>query len=252
MSRLPKEVRDDPERFAGFVLGTVGCTAIVLALGLKGVNGENILDAIKDIAGLGTILFVAVIAIRVRKSSISLKDIGEQALEKLRKENEGLLSGPEFSSLAPDSDKSVRMKYLFFKRTKESTWKKKVAFVPLDLLSDGILDIRVMKSTLANRGVKSPPDEEIKRWQSGVRDRVKQVLTRLRSDQYKIMHPSEEDAADEDEDNESKLTSKASPKVPNSAITIAFDKDMKHRDFAKVVYDCAKEAMNAVFSFKVD
>jgi hypothetical protein len=248
---LPKEIKDDKEKLAGFVLGSVGCIAILIALGMKGVTGQNILDAIKDIAGLGTILFVAVIAVRARKSNVTLKDIGESLLEEVQRRNESILTGPEYSNLAftSDSDKAPRMKYLFFKRTKESTWKKKVAFIPLDFLADGILDIRVSKATLVNLGIASASEDVISNCQTKVQNAVKQVLQGLPPDQYKVMQASEEAAGDEDEEAEPKPSAKSAPKLSNSAITITFRKDINHKTFAKTVFSCTDAALKTITSF---
>jgi hypothetical protein len=258
---FPAEIKDDIEKLAGFFWGIIGCLAILCELSIKGITWENVFDALKDIAGLATIIVAVIVSIRASRRNITLDMLAEQALRKLQLKNNRILSGPEFNSSTfnPDPEKkTTRMRYLFLLNLKKNKTLKmnKIAFIPVDFLADGVLDIRVSKATLANLGFESPSTDLIKKCQVDVQKEVKQVLDRLVPVQFTPIHLAENGSAgvdvdpDDSEDEGKENKTPSSKRFENSACVIALNKDMKHRLFSKVVYECAEKALEKLNSFK--
>jgi len=227
------------EQLIAVFFSVVGALAILINLSIKGFSAENLLDAVKDLVGLLVTVAIFLVAYSISNKSKSFIDAGRMALEKLRK-NFADLQGPEYDKTDYDPEetlKSQRMRYLFFKKGKYS---KKVAFIPLEPLEQGILDIRISKATLVNFGIDSKNsqiDSLISGLQSDIYLDLKNYLSSKYTEKYEILNK-------QDTDN------KAS-KYSNSAIVIDFDEDkLKIKGFEKAIYNCSEKALQIILKNK--
>jgi len=227
------------EQTIAVIFSTVGCLAIILNLNFKGFTPINFLDALKDLVGLSITIAVFLIAYSISSKSKSYLDSGLRALEKLKSENENILLGPEYdkSDYNPEeAGKSQRMKYLFFAKHR---YIKKVAFIPLEPIEQGILDIRVSKATLVNFGYDSK-DAEIEKAIQEVQAKVYEEMIKLLSSKYNGLFEIL---------NNNEVGQKS--KYPNSAIVIDFNEDkMKFKGLEKAVYRCALVALQVLIKHK--
>lgn len=223
------------EQAIAVIFSIVGSLAILINLTIKGFTAENSLDAIKDLVGLLVTVAVFLIAYSISNKSKNFIDAGKMALDILRKkyENDKLLQGPEYDKTdynPEDETKSQRMQYLFFPKLK---YKKKVAFVPLEPIEQGILDIRFSKATLVNFGydAKDPQiDKLLIEAQTKIYLELDKYLKSKYNERYEILNI---------QDSETKES-----KYKNSAIVIDFDEDkLKIKGIKKAVYNCTEKAL---------
>ncbi|MCX6258627.1 MAG: hypothetical protein NTW49_12130 [Bacteroidia bacterium] len=228
------------EQVIAVMFSIIGSLAIIINLSIKGFNTENGLDAVKDLVGLLVTVAVFLVAYSISNKSKSFIDVGRIALEMLRTKYVKVLKGPQFdkSDYNPDdSTKSQRMQYLFFT---EDQYPKKVAFIPLDPIEQGILDIRVSKATFVNFGhdTKDPnTDKLFLDIQSKIYIDLEKYLTLKYSGLFKILNNN---------NSETKKT-----KFKNSAIVIDFDEEkLKMKGLKKAIYNCSERALMELLTHK--
>lgn len=255
---------DNKENLFAAMFGVIGTLSIILSLGFKGLTLENILDAVKDIAGFIVGIAVFLVAVTLNRKSRTYLDIAETALSKLQRGSNGNLEGPKFNSddyvpgglektddpeknddpekKLPDS-KSKRMQYLFLSTRARG---KKVPFIPLAPLAEGILDIQVSKSTLLTLGyepnpAKDPLLEEIAIVQSDVSRIVKLIVDKYEED-CQIVYSKDPPISE---------ASSTLSKYARSAIVIDFDeKALGPRKFEKFIIECGDAALKTILKYK--
>jgi hypothetical protein len=226
-------MKDNKEQTISVLFATIGTLAILINLFLKGFTTENFLDALKDLVGLLVTIAVFLLAIKISNKTNSYLEAGKQALMKLNIKNKTLLDGIKANSEKGETDEENdrRNKYLFIKRENENL-KTKVTFIPINDLEDGILDIRVSKGTLVNRGYEGTPDE-ISQLKKAVSDGVLDVLKQKgfsEPDDYELVKY---------------------PKSQNSAIVIDFEEQkLRYKKFEKIISACAEKALNIIHNHK--
>lgn len=218
------------EQTVSLFFSIVGSLAIIINLLLKGYSHENILDAIKDLAGLFITIAIFVVAHRIRKSTISYLESGKNALIKLYDNYIDYFEGPPKSNRSNENtegDDNKSNKYLFIKK-RNHKFVSKVTFIPLADLEDGVLDIRVSKGTLVNLDKEGSIDE-IKALQQKVHSNVLNYLDKIglaKGQDYELIES----------------------KNQNSAIIIDFnERNLGHNRFEKVIYKCGEIAIQCIF-----
>ncbi|HOZ48649.1 MAG TPA: hypothetical protein PLO37_16055 [Candidatus Hydrogenedentes bacterium] len=250
---------DRVEKIAGICLGIVGIVAICANLVFKAFTIENVLDAVKDVAGAAVPFLVFIVALQLRQKEKTFRDTAEKVLKKIQSKYEDYLVGPEYSKsgYVPDKEESSRKKYLFLRREMNpKELKRKVAFIPLDPLEQGILDVRVAKSTILALGYTSKSSDVpqlIETVQRKVCDvverRVQTAFAKHCSVLYGRNSGSLEVSMDAEEAEPS--TSATVTKFLNSAIVVDFDEEaLGHRRFASAVQDIAEVALQALLEFQ--
>ncbi len=248
---------DNLEKTVTAVLGVVGTLAILVSLGLKGTTAENVLDAVKDISGLVISIAVFLIASAISRKSRSILDVGVQALQKLQAKNAAVLIGPAYDKakyLPDDSEAKTRMQYLFLKPVKG----KKIAFIPLDPLAQGILDIRISKGSLVALGLAAETAAgRLSECQEQVRAAVMKVIA-SEAKHFTLVHPTNgaptaHDGADgNDEDTAEKDSAKgAKTRYANSAIIVDFDEvAIGPRRFERMIVASGLAALQVLTGFR--
>ena len=246
---------DNVEKQFAAIFGVVGTLSIVLGLVFKGFNLENVLDAVKDISGFIVGIAVFLIAAHLSQKSRTFLDVANDALAKLQRTSQGVLEGPKYdksdygskeADIAEDAEnpkaaeKTKRMQYLFFSA---QSWNKKVAFVPLDPLEEGILDIRVSKATLVNLGYASADAtaEKIAEVQAAVSRDVNSLIGKYGKD-CQIMYSKDPSIIE---------TGSKPSRYANSAIIIDFDeKALGFKKFQQFILECGQSALTTILKYK--
>jgi hypothetical protein len=107
-----------------------------------------------------------------------------------------------------------------------------VTFIPLNEFEDGVLDVRVSKATLVNKGLDGTTDE-ITQLKKAVASGVLKVLS-----QKGLRQPDDFEVLE-------------NPRNPNSAIMVDFDEQkLTYKKFEKIIYACVEKALNIIQNFK--
>ncbi|MEI7948397.1 MAG: hypothetical protein WCJ02_16975 [bacterium] len=227
-------MNNNKEQRISLLFSIIGTLAILINLFIKGFSTENMLDALKDLVGLAVTIAVFIVANRISSQTNSFLEAGKKALIKLlvndntKKYLDGIKANSEKSDIEEENDK--RNKYLFIKRI--PNLKSKVTFIPVNDLEDGILDIRVSKGTLINRGFKGL-EGEVESCKKKVAEEVLIILN-----QKGLKQPDDFEIVE-------------NPKSNNSAIVIDFNEQkLGFRKFRKIVFACAEKALLTIQEFK--
>jgi len=124
--------------------------AVVLGMVFKGVSGESVSDAVKDLGAALIPILSAVLAARLVTREMDPAErflqMGEEALRGVQRQHPDLLSGPKANRENYDPENPGKAgRYLFFQKGAQG---KKGQFVPIPQLKEGIVEIRVPKTTL--------------------------------------------------------------------------------------------------------
>ncbi len=227
------------EQLIAVFFSVIGTLAILINLSIKGFSAENLLDAVKDLVGLLVTVAIFLVAYSISNKSKSFIDAGQMALNTLRKNKkyDKFLQGPEYDKTdynPEETAKSQRMRYLFFKKGKYS---KKVAFIPLEPLEQGILDVRFSKATLVSFGYagKDPLTEKsiLPEAQKTIYTELEKYLISNYPDFFEILNKT---------DSENKES-----KYKNSAIVIDLDEEkLKIKGLKKAIYNCTEKALKII------
>ena len=223
---------ENKENFVSAIVGIVGLIAIIINTNNKGWTEENLLDAIKDIAGLAVAIIIVFVAVAARNKLNNPYEIGKLAVKefesKYKEEVELRYNSKAKSQKKEEVEENESNedgnKYLFIKKTPAARkFPGKVTFIPVNELKDGILDIRVSASTLANKG-KEGTKEEIVEMREKVRIYVMKII-----ENHKLL--VEKDYIIEEKYNN------------NSGITIDFEEgNIKGKKYKKIIFDCLEAA----------
>ncbi len=227
----------EPQHDKGaWVVAGVTSAAVIAGLSFKGVSGETISDAVKDIGGTLLPLVGALVAAgmvtRKMDAEASVLEIAESALRRVQDKNRGLLTGPKSNKSEPDDggggknevedgNEDRANRYLFVQVSKDGKKGKKGQFIPVAPLEDGILTIKIQRQALKSLGIEGDLCAAQEHIIPVIRERVAAVAAR----QWKNSHV---------------LTP---TKDKNVAINIDFDEGaMSKRDFGKAIEQCAGAA----------
>lgn len=226
-------MKEKQEQTISVIFAIVGVVAIFTNLFIKGFSTENLLDAVKEFAGLFLTIIIFLVAFRISSRTTSFLETGKRALVKLYLNHISELDGIKANSEKAENDEEndKRNKYLFINR-KNKNLRTKITFIPVNDLEDGVLDIRVSKATLVNKGLAGTP-EEISQLKDDVASGVKDLLAKKgfnQPDDFEFLEH---------------------PKSSNSAIVVDFEEHkLKHRKFGKIVYACAEKALAIIQDFR--
>lgn len=199
--------------------------AVLAGLVFKGISGETVTDAVKDIGGAVIPILAAFVAARLVTSQMDpserIKRAGESGLGFIRQRYSEYLSGPKANRESYDPENPRKAgRYLFFQR---GTQGRKAQFIPVEPLKEGIVEIRVPKTTLLILGAERESLEGIqqnilKKVQAAVTD----SLERNWRGDYEILEH----------------------KHPDIAVLIDFNEgNLGPRKFRQAVIDCAESAI---------
>ncbi len=233
----------DKERINEMLSIALGIMSVIAIVGLLIKNNfdtNELLGSIVNFTQVAIPVLVLFIASSIKNKSKNYIDAGKEALENLRKRNETVLQGPEFDKTdynPEETAKSQRMQYLFFTKYR---YAKKVAFIPLEPIEQGILDIRVSKATLVNFGFDSK-DSQIETLVIEAQSKIYSDLENFLSSKYSGLFEILNKQGTETKD----------AKYKNSAIVIDFDEEkLKISGLKKAVYNCSEKALQIILNYK--
>jgi len=198
------------------------------------------LDAVKDIAGLAVAIIIVFVAVASRNKLNNPSEIGKLAVKEFALEynkeielryNSKDKTKKDEANEDEDSNEEGN-KYLFIIKNKNvKPFSGKVTFIPVNDLKNGILDIRVSKTTLKNKD-KEGEKEEIDKLKLEVRNSVLKKIKECNLVEQK-------DFIIKDKYNN------------NSAITIDFDEEnINGKKYKKIILNCIKEAYKTIKEYK--
>ena len=135
--------------------------AVAWGLSYKGLSGETLADALKDIGGAIVPVFAALFAARLVREDAPREQRylaeGERALRAVQKRFEKKLQGPQYLREGYDPEGGGKGdRYLFIQAL---AGRVKASLVPLSPLAEGIVAITVSKQNLINLGRSTTPEE---------------------------------------------------------------------------------------------
>jgi hypothetical protein len=240
MQRTSEINKDRINEIVSVALGAMSVIAIIGILVKKDFETNEVFGSIINFTQVGIPLLVLIITARMHRKSKNFLTEGKKALEKLRnhKKFNKFLTGPQYNQEDYDPDSLSRIhrnQYLYFRRPMK---RRKIPFIPLDPLEQGILEIHISKSTLAF--IKEIDDEdcieeaEVKKLRQNIRSAIESYLPQPEKDQNK---------------KNNRLIGKYEYKQnsKNSAVRIDFEQDsMRLREFQNSIYVCCKLALEEV------
>jgi hypothetical protein len=179
--------------------------AVLVGLFFKGLSGATASDAIKDVgAALIPILSAFVTArlvLRQMDPAERSMRVGEAALRDLQKQHTEVLSGPKANREDYDPENPGKAgRYLFFQLAGQ---RRKAQFIPVLPLQDGIVEIRVPKTTVLLLGADQSALDAVQREVlASTRAAVENLLRREWPKSHEVLvhkHPDIAIAVDLDE-----------------------------------------------------
>lgn len=232
----------EPQHDKGaWVVAGVTSAAVIAGLSFKGVSGETVSDAVKDIGGTLLPLVGALVAAgmvtRKMDAEASVLEIAESALRRVQDKNRGRLTGPKSNKSEPDDgggknevedgNEDRANRYLFVQVSKDGKKGKKGQFIPVAPLEDGILTIKIQRQALKSLGIEGDLYVAQEHIIPVIRERVAAVAEKHWKNNH-VLIPT---------------------KDKNVAINIDFDEGaMSKREFGKAVEQCA----GAAFQFLLE
>ncbi|MCP4643318.1 MAG: hypothetical protein GY851_22920 [bacterium] len=220
-----KSIRVDWETWG---IAAVVTAAVVAGLVFKGLSGETIADAVKDVGQAMVPIGAAVVAARLvtreMDPSKRFQQSGERALESVQRKHRAILSGPSGSREKYDPENPGKAgRYLFVRRNGKGRKAQLVSVVPL---AEGIVEVRVSKTTLLVLGESRDSVEQARQAvKRRVGDEVKHMLEDRWRGTFELLDHSH----------------------PDIAVALDFDeRSMGYRRFAKAVADCAETATSVL------
>jgi hypothetical protein len=172
--------------------------AVIAGLFYRGINGETVADAVKDVGAAVIPILAAFVAarlvIRQMDPAERFSRAGEAALEDLQKRHADVLAGPKANKEDYDSENPGKAgRYLFFQMASQG---RKAQFIPVLPLKQGVVEIRVPKTTLLQVGFDRDGLEQAQlQVLASVRSAVEKVLQRDWPGVHEILTPKHPDIA---------------------------------------------------------
>lgn len=191
----------------------------------RGFQGETVLEATRDIGTAVIPILTAFVTARLVMRNMSLEDrclkAGEDALRHVQEKHPELLSGPKANREKYDQENADSQKrYLFFQKMNKGD---KAQLIPLLPLKEGVVEIRVPKTTMLLLGCKREGLEELQRdLLVKVREAVKSMLDREYSGSFEILEHKHDDIAIVADFDESNLNLKSYRKAIEACAETAF------------------------------
>lgn len=189
---------ENQQRWEIWGVGVVVSIAVLLGLVFKGVSGETVADAVKDIGAALIPILAAFLAARIVTGQMDpadrIQQAGEEALRTLQKNHSDLLSGPKANRENYDPENPGKGgRYLFIQRKGQG---KKAQLIPVLPLREGIVEIRVPRTTLLVLGAEREGLEQLQQETlAKVRAAVEELLRRDWTNTYEIMEHKHQDIA---------------------------------------------------------
>lgn len=163
--------------------GAVLLVVFAVAWGLmyRGISGETLADALKDVGGALVPIFAAFFAARLVRADLApgqrFLQAGEDAIRAVQSEYPSLLQGPKYDRQGYNPEAGGKGdRYLFHQ---VSTGRSRASFVPISPLSEGVVAITVSKKNLVILSRAGTPEADARR---AVNDAVVRELERLGRD----------------------------------------------------------------------
>ncbi|MDD3925311.1 MAG: hypothetical protein PHT33_01485 [bacterium] len=173
--------------------------AVTAGLLFRGISGETVADAVKDIGAALIPILSAFVTARLVVGRMDPSErfmmAGETALSDLRKRHADILSGPKASREDYDPEKPGKAgRYLFVQLAGQ---KNKAQFIPMLPLRDGIVEICVSKTTtMLLLGAERGAAEEAQTGAfASVREAVEKLLQRNWPDVHEVLPCKHSDIA---------------------------------------------------------
>ncbi len=219
------------EQLIAVIFSIVGSLAILISLTIKGFTTEASLDAVKDLVGLLVTVAVFLLAYSISNKANSFSDVARAVLIRLQKDKPKILLGPRYNRDNYDPEKGQGLEYLFITNA-DSNNKRRVKFIPIKPLEEGVLAIYVQKGTLVY-GLNYTSDEattdEIKKIQTEVHKSVLALLKKEYNRYYEIITNVKDD----------------------TAIMIDFDETkLGKKKFAKSIEECVNQAIEIIQKYQ--
>lgn len=198
--------------------------AVLIGLFFKGVTGESVSDAVKDIGAALIPILAAFVAARLVTREMDPAErflrAGESSLDSIKKKHPDILSGPKASRENYDPENPGKVgRYLFFQKKGQ-----KAQFVPVLPFREGIVEIRVPMTALLQMGYEREGLEEIQKGiLKKVNNEVENRLKRFFPDTYEILEHKHKDIAIAVDFSELKLGPRKFAKVVTCCVEAALD-----------------------------
>ncbi len=216
------------EKFWTILLGCIGCIALIWNLINNPSDWPNILV---NFAQIGVAVIVFIVAISTRERATSFVQLSKEALEKLSKKYNDFILPPRYNRDNYDPEKGAGLQYLFITNAdKNST--RRVKFIPIDPISQGIVTIYIQKGTLVyglNYKSEEATPEEIKRIQQIVYEAVNNSIKNKYEGLYELIATSRDDTA---------------------IIIDFYEEKMKKRKFVQAVNDVSEIAIDTLHKLR--
>ena len=166
-------------------LNTWGAVVLVIfavAWGMvyKGVSGETLADAVKDIGGALIPIFAAIFAARLVHRDLPAEQRflleGERAMEAVQGRHPDHLQGPKYDREGYDPEAGGKGQRYLFIQTRAS--KKRASLVALPPMSEGVVAVTISKGNLKYLG-KADGEEDITNAMSAVNKALTALMGRL-------------------------------------------------------------------------
>jgi len=161
--------------------GAVLLVAFAVAWGMsyKGLSGETLADALKDVGAALVPIFAAMFAARLVRRDLPseqrFRAEGERALRRIQRANPTILQGPKYDRDGYDPEAGGKGdRYLFVQALPK---KSRASLVPLSPLSEGIVAVTVSKKNLVILDRAAAGEVEAR---TAVRDAVTSLLAQER------------------------------------------------------------------------
>ncbi|MCB9530643.1 MAG: hypothetical protein H6700_02670 [Myxococcales bacterium] len=155
--------------------------AVAWGLMYRGISGETLADALKDVSGALVPVFAAFFAARLVRTDLApgqrFLRAGEDAVRTVQSAYPSQLQGPKYDRQGYNPEAGAKGgRYLFHQA---STGRRRASFVPVSPLSEGVVAITVSKLNLVILGRDGTPEDDARR---AVKDAVLRELERLGRD----------------------------------------------------------------------
>lgn len=231
--------------------------AVLAGLVFRGVTGDTLSDAVKDIGAalipIVTAFLAARLVIREMDQSQRFQQAGEEALSRIQAAHSDWLQGPKYDKLNLDENKPGKAgRYLFVQK---STGSRRGQFVPVAHLRYGVVQIRVNRTAVILLGLAEQKDtasleKQQKRLQQEIAKAVEAVVDR-RWKQF--LEPPAKDKDNESDSSASESEESEPKRVKHADIAIEVDFDERKlgpRKFRKAVQECVEAACRVIEAAK--
>jgi len=204
--------------------------AVLVGLFYRGISGESVSDAVREVVTALIPILSAFVAARIITRQMNPAErflrAGEEALADLQKQHADVLSGPKANKEDYDSENPGKAgRYLFFQSQGE---KRKAQFIPVAPLGEGILEIRVPKTALLIFGLDREGLEQV---QAEVLAATGTAVTNVLGRDWRDLHEVLE------------------TKHPDIAIAVDLDENaLGPKRYRQAIVDCGNAALAAVLA----